>query len=134
MNIKSIAAFAVAMSTFTLISCQWFASSKKEQSTSSLIGRWHLDSLQPGNDSNMVYAFIAMAMNDSLGVDVEFRKDTMITYSGNSIDTALYQYDAGKQQLQVKDSTEETMAVSFLNDSLLSLTAKDKAILFFKKR
>ena len=134
MNIKSIAAFAVAITTFTIISCQWFTSSKKEQTASPLIGRWHIDSLQPGSDSNLVYAFVAMAMKDSAGVDVEFRKDTVLIFSGNTTDTALYQFDTTKHQLLIKDSTEEVMAVSQLNDSLLSLTTNDKWVLFFKKR
>jgi|GEM_PF-4576704 len=133
MNIKSIAAFAVAIATFSVISCQWFASSKKEQTTPSLIGRWHLDSLNAGNDSSIVYAFIAMAMKDSSQIEVEFRGDTVLTFSGNNIDTSLYQYDVTRQQLLIKDSLQETLHVSRQNDSTLSLTTKDNAVLFFKK-
>lgn len=134
MNIKSIAAFVVAIATISIFSCKWFASSKEEQTESPLYGRWHLDSLEAGNDSSIIYAFIGMAMKDSAGIDVEFRKDTVLTFSGNSIDTSLYHYDTGKQQLLINDSTKETMTVSQLNDSLLSLKTKDSAILFFKKR
>jgi hypothetical protein len=73
-------------------------------------------------------------MNDSSGVDVEFRKDTVLTFSGHTIDTAMYQYDTAAQQVLIKDSLAETLSVVQLNDSLLFLKAKDNALLFLKKR
>lgn len=134
MNIKSIAAFAVVIASFTIIACQWFASAKKEQPPSALIGRWHLDSLKPGKDSSLVYAFIGMAMNDSAGVDVEFRKDTILSFSGNTVDTTAYELDTDNKQIHFKDSLQETMLFTLVNDSLLSLTTKDSAVMLLKKR
>ena len=134
MNIKSIAAFVVAIASFTVLSCKWFANAETEKPASSLTGRWYLDSLTAGKDSSIVYAFIGMAMEDSSGVEVDFREDTVFTFSGNHIDTSLYQYDADKQQLLIKDSTAETMTVSRPTDSTLSLTTKDQAVIFLKKR
>lgn len=127
---------AVILSALTIpfMSCDWFRFKAEQPPSNPLIGTWHLDSLQIGKDSGIVYAFIAMAMQDPVGIDIEFRKDTIFTFTKNDIDTSFYRYDAEKNQLLPKDSSDYSYIVTNSTDLLITLQAKDSSVLFLKKR
>ncbi len=63
-----LAAVFVAATTITLVSCDLFTSNKPHHSDNPLIGKWTIDSLSFGKDSNdlsIAYLFLAMSMQDS---------------------------------------------------------------------
>jgi hypothetical protein len=132
MKIKILVAF-IATATIIFTSCNWFQS-KKKQSVNPLVGEWRLDSISIGKDTSIAYAIIAMAAQDSSDVNVTFTTDTIFSSSQTQVDTIQYSFDEKVNQLITKDSSLQTMSFSRLNDSLISLTTKDSAIVFLRKK
>lgn len=133
MKIKILVAF-IATATIVILSCNWFQS-KKKQSSNPLVGEWKLDSIKIGKDSSLAYFILAAAAQDSGDVQVSITKDTIFTRSQNNVvDTITYSFDEKTSQVLTKDSSLQTMILAKINDSLVSLTTKDSAVVFLKKR
>lgn len=131
MKIKIYAAL-IAAASIALFSCDWF--SKKTKKSNPLIGNWKLDSIDVGKDSSLVHAFVAIAIKeDSNAMELKFTQDSFLI-SGNKPDTAKYWFNEKSNQLVVKESTDELYSYHRINDSTVSLTAKDSSVLFLKKR
>lgn len=132
MKIKiTVALFATA--TFIILSCNWFRSKKKEVSNP-LVGVWNIDSIKQGKDTGVVHSLLIAAMKDTLHVNVTFTKDSLFTHCNDTFDTVCYLYDEKTNQLKIKDSSNESFAYNKINDSLITLTSKDSAILFLQKK
>jgi hypothetical protein len=132
MKIKIFVAF-VATVTIIFLSCNWFRFGKKETSNP-LIGEWKLDSVKAGKDTTAIYFLIASAMKDSNGVSISFTKDSIFTHSNDAANTTAYSFDEKLNQLNIKDSTNQSFAFAKFNDSLIALTANDSAVLFLQKK
>lgn len=132
MKIKFFVAF-IATLAIVILSCNWFQSRKK-QTSNPLVGEWKLDSIKIGKDTSFTSAIIAMALQDSNEVNVSITKDTIFSRSQNSSDTIAYSFDGKTNQLVTKDSSLPTMSFAKINDSLISFTTKDSAIVFLKKK
>jgi hypothetical protein len=132
MKIKIFVAL-IATATIIFLSCNWFRSKKKEVSNP-LVGEWKLDSIKAGKDTSVVHFLVAAAMQDSGGVNISFTKDSIFTNSKDAIDTVGYSFDEKANQLNIKDSTNQSFAYNKVNDSLIALTTKDSAVLFLQKK
>jgi hypothetical protein len=129
---KKIFITLVAVATIIFLSCTWFRSTKKE-SSNPLVGQWKVDSIHfSGKDTSF---FITKAItNDSAIVDVSFTKDSLLTRSVDRVDTVGYSFDQKLNKLTIKDSLNQTLAFEKVNDSLVSLTTKDSAVVFLQKK
>jgi hypothetical protein len=132
MKIKIFVAL-VATATIVFISCNWFRSKKKEV-FNPLVGEWKLDSIKTGKDTNLVHSLINAAIQDSGKVNLSFTKDSVFSHSIYSTDKVEYSFDKKANQLKIKDSVDQNFAYNKVNDSLITLTAKDSAILFLRKK
>jgi hypothetical protein len=130
MKIKILVAF-IATVTIIFLSCNWFRSKKKEVSNP-LVGEWRLDSIKSNKDTGSAY--FGAVLYDSTGVDISFTKDSVFTRSSNHVDTIGYSFEEKTNQLNIKDSTNQSFAYNKVNDSLISLTSKDSAVLFLQKK
>ena len=132
-NYKFRALSAMAF-CFILISCN-SNSSIKLDAAHPLVGKWRIDSVSPGKDSNLVYFMLLSSMiQDSLQTDFNFTKDTIFTYSEDDVDTSAYQFDEKKKQMKIADEPDEIYNYASVDDSTISLTANDGTILFLRKR
>lgn len=129
MKIKIIVAL-IATATIVFISCNWFRSKKKEVSNP-LVGEWKLDSVKFAKDSNFASFFFAGINPDSL--EVSFTKDTVFSRTKDHVDTMKYVFDTKTNQMMIEDSSQAFNFVK-LNDSLITLTAKDSTTLFLQKK
>lgn len=132
MKIKIFVAL-IATATIIFLSCNWFRSKKKDVSNP-LVGEWMLDSIKAGKDTSIANFLVTVAMKDSAGVDISFTKDSIFTHSKDAVDTVEYSFDEKANQLNIKDSANQSFAYNKLNDSLITLTTKDSAVLFLLKR
>lgn len=130
MKIKIFVAL-VATATIIFLSSNWFRSKKKEVGNP-LVGEWRIDSVRFAEDSNFNY-FLFAGGNKSDSVAVSFTKDTAFTRSTDHVDTVGYEFDAKANQLIVEDSSQ-IFSFAKINDSLISLTAKDSTILLLQKK
>jgi len=134
MKRKSVVAATLAAFTFVIASCHLFGLKPTDDANLSFIGRWRLDSISIGKDSNLFHALTLMAMKDSGGVNVEFRKDTLLTRTRNSVDTLLYSYDDNLKRINLKDSSEQPLIFVTKTDSALTLQGADSTLYFLKKQ
>lgn len=132
MKIKIVVAL-VATAAIVLISCNWFRSKKKSVSNP-LVGEWTLDSIKAGRDTGVGYFLIAAAIKDSAGFDVSFSKDSIFAHSKNAFDTVGYSLDETASRLNIKDSAHQIFAYSKMNDSSITLRAKDSTIFFLHRK
>lgn len=130
MKIKIFVAL-VATATIIFLSCNWFRSKKKEVSNP-LVGEWKLDSIKFAKDSNFT-SFLFAGVNKPDSVEVSFTNDTVFTRAKDHVDTMKYAFDAKTNQMIAEDSSQ-TFAFVKVNDSLITLTAKDSTILFLQKK
>jgi hypothetical protein len=132
----TLAIVLIASLSIIAISCDWFKSdSKPVTSSNPLIGNWKLDSVQVGKDTTLGHALLLMAMHeDTSGIQIQFKPDTIFTHSKNDVDTTFYQFDDKNNLLSFKDSTEKPYHFIKLNDSLISLQRDDSSALFLKKQ
>src|ERR1044072_1550229 len=99
-----------------LSSCNWFRSA--EAPAHPLTGKWQLDSVSVGRDSNIVYTFLlASAMADSSGIEFNFEKDSLFTSDGRSTDTTLFTFEK-ENKLLIKDSIPQLYVFTRLEDSV----------------
>jgi hypothetical protein len=112
---------AVALTFFTLTSCDWFTKKKIQVEQPKLIGKWVLinvaDSSQNGRNG---IGLIALGVaKDSTPVTVEFKPDSSFTILN---DTGKYYIDSTLQTLFItEDSTILPMAIKSQTDSTLEL-------------
>jgi hypothetical protein len=132
MKIKIFVAL-IATATIIFLSCNWFRSNKKDVSNP-LVGEWKLDSIRTGNHTNVMHFLIIAAIEDSAGVDISFTKDSIFTHSKDAVDTIGYSFDEKTNQLNIKDSANQSFVYNKMNDSLISLTTKDSAVFFLLKK
>jgi hypothetical protein len=132
MKIKIFVAF-IATATIIFLSCNWLRSKKKEV-YNSLVGEWKLDSIKAGSDTSFVHFLINAAIKDSGEVNVSFTKDSISIHSIYATDTVGYSFNEKVNQLNIKDSTNESFAFNKVNDSLIALTTKDSAVLYLLKK
>jgi hypothetical protein len=106
--------------------------SKKESVL--ITGSWKLDSVKTGADSNLIYFMLLSSMKkDSSEVDFRFTNDTLITYASGEADTTGFHFNARKQELTLENDEKEVFECDKINDSIISLTAKDSTSLYLKK-
>ncbi len=130
---KTKTAAIAAAFLLILSSCNWFRSA--EAPAHPLTGKWQLDSVSIGRDSNIVYAFLlASAMSDSSGIEFNFEKDSLFTSDGRSTDTAFFSFDEKENKLLIKDSIPQPYVFTRLEDSVVSLTASDSTVLFLRRK
>lgn len=132
MKIKIFVAL-LATAAIIFLSCNWFRSKKKGVSNP-LVGEWRLDSIKAGSDTSLVHFLINAAIKDSGEVNVSFTKDSIFAHSIYATDTVGYSFDEKANQLNIKDSSNESFAFNKMNDSLVTLTTKDSAVLFLQKK
>lgn len=131
MKKQFIAVIAIAALILLFVSCKWFQN-RKTDSSNLLTGKWRIDSVDRGNDSNAIgFLLLAFSRNDSL--DYEFGKDTVLFYSKDTTEKMKYEFDSVKKQLTFKDSANTVYGFRQINDSLIALTDKDSSTLFLKK-
>lgn len=130
MKIKILVALLV-IATIISLSCNWFRS--KKNTSNPLIGEWRLDSVKQGKDSSTADFLIVAAMKDSAGVHVSFTKDSIFTRSKSGVDTEVYSFDQKANQLILADSVKQRFGYKKVNDSLVTLTSDDSAVLYLKK-
>jgi len=132
-----LAAFFVAATTITFVSCDLFTSNKPRHSDNPLIGKWKIDSLSFGKDSNdlsIAYLFLAMSMEDSSTLHVEFENDSLkATENTQTIEKTGYSFDNATSKVYLKDSPRTTFLFSRINDSLISLSQKDSVTLYLRR-
>jgi len=140
MKIRSLAVLFAASLFISITSCNWFRSSSEAKASNPLLGKWHLDSVRPGKDTNLAHVFIYMAMKDSGGINFEFKEDTIFSYSSVSDrDTTLYQFDEKSNRMIVQDSTRLIYEPKKVNDSSIVLTIidtvkADTSMMFLKRQ
>jgi hypothetical protein len=132
MKIKILVAF-IATATIIFLSCNWFRSKNKEISNP-LMGEWKLDSVRFSKDSSSAYFGITAVMHDSAGADVSFTKDSIFTRSNDHVDTVGYSFDEKEKQLNIKDSSNQSLRFVKLNDSLITLTTDDSTVVLFLQK
>lgn len=136
MKIKILAAFLIAASLIAFVSCKWFQSNK--QMTSSLIGKWKVDSIHFRGDSvpssQVVICGNSINSTNTKEPEYEFTKDSFIFSSRKQSMASSYLFNKADSLLTIKDSTVQTYHFNKLNDSLISLTDKDSTILFLKRK
>jgi hypothetical protein len=130
MKIKILVAF-IATATFIFLSCNWFRS--KKEISNPLVGDWQVDSFYSGKDTSIAAFLMVAAMSDTGGVKVSFTNDSVFTKTKSAIDTVAYTFDVHTKLLNIKDSVNQPLVFTKLNDSLITLTTKDSAILFLQK-
>ena len=124
----------IAAASIVLFSCDWF-DSKKQDHSNPLVGRWKLDSLRAqGKDSTMPFILSYQSLKDSAEIIFEFKKDTVVTISGDHHDTSLYSWNQKEKQFIPADSSERIYQFVQLNDSSVTLTSKDSTVYFLQKR
>jgi len=98
-----------------------------------LVGKWTLDSVSMGKDSNIVYALL---LNNLPGEEVqcEFRNDTLFIGSDGKQDTTLYQFDPGKNQFKILSEVNGSYFFNRIADTMLVVTATDSTILFLRRQ
>jgi len=102
--------------------------------TSVLAGSWKLDSVKTGADSNLIYFMLLSSMKeDSTEVDFLFSHDSLFTFTGDQADTNTYSFDERKKEVTIKSDEKEVYTFNKINDSIISLTAKDSTALYLKK-
>ncbi len=133
-----LVAFFAAATIITLVSCDLFTLHKPHHSDNPLIGKWTIDSLSFGKDSNdlsIAYLFLAMSMQDSSSLHVEFENDSLTTTENTqTIEKTGYSFDNAASQVYFKDSSRTTFLFSRINDSLISLSQKDSVTLFLRRQ
>ena len=135
MKKKTFTAAFTAAAFVLFISCN---GSQKEQVDVSdpLVGKWRIDSIQPGNDSTALgHLFLAFSRNDSLDFDYQFGKDSVTFYGKRSAETTKYTLDTAKKELIFGDSASNGIyRFNRLNDSTVALIDKDSVVILLKKR
>lgn len=130
MKIKIFVAL-VATATIISLSCNWFPSNKKEVGNP-LVGEWRIDSVSFAKDSNFTY-FLFAGENKPDSVEVSFTKDAAFTRSKDHVDTVGYEFDGKTNELIVEDSSQ-IFSFAKINDSLITLTAKDSTTLILQRK
>ena len=135
MKKKTFTAALLAIAFAFLVSCNR-TQKRKADTSDPLVGKWRIDTIQPGNDSTALgHLFLAFSRNDSLNFDYEFRKDSVTFYGKRSTETTKYTLDTVKKELVLGDSTEhEVYRFNRLNDSTVALIDKDSAVILLMKR
>jgi len=132
MKTKIIVA-VLATATIIFLSCNWFRTRGKE-TTNPLIGEWKLDSVHTGRDTSLASFLPLAVVQNSNNINITFTKDSVFTHFKDSVDKIVYAFDAKTNQLTTKDSITQTLSFSKLNDSLISLTSKDSAVVYLLKK
>ena len=119
----------------TLVSCEWFRQSKKEEGIS-LVGIWKVDSVTVAQDSSIGYALLAgIAQGDSSGVQVEFTDDTMITTALQDADTVGYAFNLKDTTIDIIEKEgRETFRYKPLGPEAFTLTDKGNNIIHLRKQ
>ena len=107
--------------------------------TELITGKWKLDSISPGKDSNSTMGWIMMLDSNLMKYDYEFKKngDLLISLRDSlQADSSHYEWNK-KQQLVLKDkktdSTAEILDVVALNKDSLRLIDKDSSFILFTR-
>jgi len=102
--------------------------------TSVLAGSWKLDSVKTGADSNLIYFMLLSSMKeDSTNIDFLFTRDTLFTFAGDEADTNTYSFNQRKKEVTIQSDEKEVYVFNKINDSTISLTARDSTSLYLKK-
>jgi len=101
---------------------------------SQLVGNWKLDSVKTGADSNLIYFMLLSSMQkDSSEIDFLFTKDSLFTFAGDEKDTNAYRFNEKKNEVTIQGDEKELYLFNKLNDSTITLTAKDSTSLYLVK-
>jgi len=107
--------------------------------TELITGKWKLDSISPGKDSNSTIGLIMMLDSNLMKYDYEFKKNGDLLISLRDFlqaDSSHYEWNK-KQQLVLKDkrtdSTAEILDVVALNKDSLRLIDKDSSLILFTR-
>jgi len=107
---------------------------KPHNSESQLVGNWKLDSVKTGADSNLIYFMLLSSMQkDSSEIDFLFTKDSLFTFAGDEKDTNAYRFNEKKNEVTIQGDEKELYLFNKLNDSTITLTAKDSTSLYLVK-
>jgi len=93
-----------------------------------------VDSIKEGKDTGAVHFLLDAVMKNAPHVNVIFTKDSVFTQCNEGYDTASYLYDKQANQLKINDSSKQSFAYNKINDSLITLTTTDSAVLFLQKK
>lgn len=135
MKKQTLAACLIA-ATITIVSCQWFSSNNKP---SPLIGKWQIDSFDVKDSGKATINFIGLLFlasqkKDSVKMLYDFSKDSVTFYLTNKETfTTAYQFNPSKNELTIKDSSNQVLSYSKINDSIISLQGKDSLTFFLRK-
>lgn len=111
-----------------------YRKSSNGNDNSVLAGSWKLDSVKTGADSNLIYFMLLSSMKeDSTEVDFLFSGDSLFTFVGDDADTNTYSFNERKKEVTIQSDEKEVYVYNKINDSTISLTAKDSSSLFLKK-
>jgi hypothetical protein len=101
---------------------------------SQLVGNWKLDSVKTGADSNLMYFMLLSSMQkDSSEIDFLFTKDSLFTFAGDETDTNTYRFNEKKKEITIDGDDKEIYQFNKLNDTTITLTAKDSTSLYLVK-
>lgn len=132
MKIKILVAF-IATAMIIFLSCNWFQSQKK-QAANPLVGEWKIDSISFEKDTTLPHVINAVAENHSSNAILSITKDFIFSLvQTDVVDSIAYSFDEKVNRILTADSAQ-TLGFAKINDSLISLTTKDSAIIFLKKK
>jgi hypothetical protein len=131
MRTKFVAAALVAGMLF-VASCKWFSAAPKANEFN-IVGKWKLDSLQPGKDTSPGFIAMAVAMPDSSTV-FDFKADSnYVGYPDTTTNKGKYYVKDNK--LYIFDGTSNApYSLTVINDSLVHLTDKDSLLIVLKRQ
>lgn len=128
----SLLSIAVAISLFTL-SCSRSSTKQQVSATNFLEGKWHLDSLKISSDTNIGHIIVLMQMQQPLGVNLQFRNDTLFALSQDGIDTTVYKLDPGTKEISFQGPKNTRYQICQLSDQRLTLQGANSAIFFLRR-
>lgn len=118
---------AIALTSLTFMSCDWFAKKKTEQPK--LIGKWVLVNIADSSKdstTNLGLLALALASKESTPVFVEFKQDSSYTLLN---DTGRYYIDSTLQTLFIKEeSADLPFTIKQQTDSTLELFSSTDSV------
>jgi len=131
MKTSFFVALLVLVAATALFSCDWFnGTAKQTDSTSAIVGKWQIDSIDVQQDSGKHIGLLTLALlsKDSL-LQVEFSKDSIFV---NQAPTAAYRV-ANNQIIVQEDSLQYKFDWTIKADAALELSAADSTRYVLRK-
>ena len=130
---------AIALTCFTLTSCNWFTNKKQTISAGYFIGKWKLDSIDKSifntNGTSEGLLFSKPVFDYQLPVILEFSNDSTYTLFDSlavKIGSDKFYFDSVSQKLFVReDSTFASFIPISLNDTTLQIDFLNTGIHYF---